>query len=68
MSQEQTSIAGLEPIPGFRRVYCHDGCGAWFYAPRKKGRTRLYINATHYRREKWRREKRSALGRSGGTD
>lgn len=52
----------LAPQEGFRRIECHCGCRVWFYTPRKPGRTRLYVNDQHWRREKYRREKRAAEG------
>lgn len=64
----QESLPGLAPQPGFRRVYCHCGCGVWFYHPRQKGRTRLFLNATHWRREKWKREKAKTLTASTERD
>ena len=56
--------AVLDPVRGMARTVCHCGCGCWFYQRRKPGRRILYVNPTHYRREKWRREKARALSSS----
>lgn len=35
-----------------RRINCHCGCGAWFYWKRRRGRPPLYMDVTHYQKER----------------
>lgn len=49
-----------------RRVYCHCGCGVWWYQLRQRGpgRHRLFFDIHHWMREKNRRARERNL-RSG---
>lgn len=54
-ANEQVEMLGSAAV----RVYCHYGCGSWWYRERRTGpgRHRLFLNQSHRYREMNRRRR-----------
>jgi len=56
-ADQQMDMLGAAAV----RVYCHCGCGSWWYRERRigPGRHRLFLDAGHWNREKNRRRRKT---------